>query len=717
MATPATQVKVACDRCGIVITASKLVVHQRGRKCAETTLVAGATVDAGEAAGAAAVAAPATTSRKSAKTPALVTVPSDLSSEFWACRNTLRRVGHSGIDAIENIVALLALRALDTRFPEMSNPPEFFGDLRHRHELGAGAAAISNRRATFSQLLKYPDHDVSGENKADMIRGAFAALQALPAAAPYGVYFGGSDASMTATFSCGDGAAASELLRRVGAGVVYDASADTVGRAIQSVTCDLASGKDFGQFFTPPAVVDIAMSRAVSTYAAGTGQRRLGRVFDPTCGSGAFLLRADAGGADAIAGVEFDQTMHRLAFTNLVVGCRALPLPAAIVCGDVLAWPQPDGPRFDTVLANPPFGITGIEPDKIREALNTAKSTGARVYPLDSSATGFFMQRIIAALEIGGRGVVVLPDGSELAKSDPGSVLFRAALCHALDILEVVALPVGTFENTKIPTTIIVFDKRRELADVITPAAGRTAAAILPGLAPATARIALSKLVVDAAGVAGTAPIDGVPEFVDIGAVAASGWVFSPGFYRAVGSPFDSAYPMVPLGEVAALLKGKSLSSAGFIPGDVPVVGGGRKPVGTHSVANTPPNATIVSADGYAGEVSRYPVPVFLTGHAFELRATDPRLDPGFLHVVAEMCSPTFCMLRTGLGPQHLEREKALAVQVPLPPLDVQQAIAAAVASADAEAAALQVRVHAIRADARALAKRQIEIGAELSKK
>lgn len=691
--------KIACERCSREIAPGRIAVHQKSSKCIPT---AGAQPAAG-------------TLASPAPTPA--PVAGDVRGFIWACRDDLRLVGISGMEALECIVAVIALRRFGEIFPEMANPPEFFGDLSRRFDLfGGGVEAIINRRATFTQLLTHPNDDGSKNNdgtpvgKAKMIRDAFVALKALPAAAAHGQFFAGDKVSMLATFPCEDDAAAGKLLRRIAAGIAYDPSADTIGRAIQSVTKDFAAdAKDLGQFFTPPPIIDVAMSRALAAYRDGAvvlaadtaAARPLGRVLDPTCGSGTFLLRADAAGAAAIAGVELSKIVHRLALTNLVVGCRTAPPPAAIVCGDVLTKPlpgenvtTPGSARFDTVLANPPYGIKGVKHDSLVAALGVA---GPRVYPLKTTATGFFIQRIVAALAIGGRGVVVLPNGNELSSSDPASVIFRKALCHALDVLEMISVPAGVFENTGIATIIIVFEKRHELADVVVRVGGRGTTTIAPGRVPATVRVALSRLVVGADGAASTVPVDSAPASVGLAELAAAGWALAPGAYRATPPPpIASAYPMVPLGEVAALLKGKSLSSREFAPGVVPVVGGGRKPVGTHSVANTPPNATIVSADGYAGEVSRYPVAVYLTGHAFELRATDPRIDPGFLHVVAEMCSPTFCMLRSGLGPQHLEHEKALAVEVPIPPIEIQRAIAAALDAANAEAAVFDAAADAL---------------------
>ena len=706
--------KIACERCSREIALGRIAVHQKSSKCIPT---AGAQPAAGT------LASPAPTP---APTPA--PVAGDVRGFIWACRDDLRLVGISGMEALECIVAVIALRRFGEIFPEMANPPEFFGDLSRRFDLfGGGVEAIINRRATFTQLLTHPNDDGSKNNdgtpvgKAKMIRDAFVALKALPAAAAHGQFFAGDKASMLATFPCEDDAAAGKLLRRIAAGIAYDPSADTIGRAIQSVTKDFAAdAKDLGQFFTPPPIIDVAMSRALAAYrdgavvmaadtaagaaTAATGAaagavaaRPLGRVLDPTCGSGTFLLRADAAGAAAIAGVELSKIVHRLALTNLVVGCRTPPPPAAIVCGDVLTKPlpgenvtTPGSARFDTVLANPPYGIKGVKHDSLVAALGAA---GPRVYPLKTTATGFFIQRIVAALAIGGRGVVVLPNGNELSKSDPASVIFRKALCHALDVLEIISVPAGVFENTGIATIILVFEKRHELADVVVRVGGRGTTTIALACEPATARVALSRLVVGADGAASTAPVDGAPAFVAAAELSAAGWALAPGAYRAAPPPpIASAYPMVRLGELITLVKG-SVQASKVVPGQFPVItmASGK----THSVATDDGTVLAIAVVSPVGRIYFHEgkcaiadilcrlVPISGTAAA--------RYDVRYLYHTLDMLSShirTHC--EKGLANKTLDKKLFDQVIIPLPPVELQRAIAAALDVADAEATTLE---------------------------
>jgi predicted RNA methylase len=732
--------KIACGRCNREIAPGRLVVHQKSAKCVPVgaTVAGGAQAAAGATVAGAEPAGAEPAGAEPAGAAVAVALPADVRGYIWACRDDLRLVGVTGMEALECIVAVIALRRFGELFPEMANPPEFFGDLSCRFDLfGGGVEAITNNRATFTQLLSHPNDDGTKNNdgtpvgKAKMIRDAFVALKALPAAAAHGQFFAGDKASMLATFPCEDDAAAGKLLHRIADGVAYDPSADTVGRAIQSVTKDFAAeAKDLGQFFTPPPIIDVAMTRALAAYrdgavtvtgaasaAGAVAARPLGRVLDPTCGSGTFLLRADAAGAAAIAGVELSKIIHRLALTNLVVGCRMPPPPAAVVCGDVLTKPlpgedaaAPGSARFDTVLANPPYGIRGVERDSLVAALGAA---GPRVYPLKTTATGFFLQRIVAALTIGGRGVVVLPNGKELSKADPASVIFRKALCHALDILEIIAVPAGMFENTATTTTVIlVFEKRHELADVVLRVGGRGTTTIAPDRAPATTRVALSRLTVGADGAASTAPVDGAPAFVGVAELAAAGWELAPGAYSAA-PPIASAYPMVPLGEIVTLVKG-SVQASKVVPGQFPVItmASGK----THSAATDDGAVLAIAVVSPVGRfyfhVGKCAIADILCRLVPVSESAAARYDVRYLyHVLDKMTLDIRSHCEKGAANKTLDKKKFGQIIIPLPPIELQRAIAAALYAADAEAASLYKRAADTRADARAAADAALAFG------
>jgi adenine-specific DNA-methyltransferase len=114
---------------------------------------------------------------------------------------------------------------------------------------------------------------------------------------------------------------------------------------------DVARRLALGQWFTPPAVADLALSLALPPGGRAVHERL--RVVDPACGDGAFLARAAArgigtGAGGAVCGIELDPAVAAAA-RGRVSGAR-------IVEDDLFALaPEALGAPFDAVVGNPPY--------------------------------------------------------------------------------------------------------------------------------------------------------------------------------------------------------------------------------------------------------------------------------------------------------------------------------------------------------------------------
>src|SRR5688500_20398650 len=100
---------------------------------------------------------------------------------------------------------------------------------------------------------------------------------------------------------------------------------------------DPARRLEIGQWFTPPAVADLALALALPR-----GRREV-RLLDPACGDGVFLARAAAAGVRDLTGVDLDPIAAGQA--------RAAAPGPAITCGDLFDL---EG-SFDVVVGNPPY--------------------------------------------------------------------------------------------------------------------------------------------------------------------------------------------------------------------------------------------------------------------------------------------------------------------------------------------------------------------------
>ena len=117
-------------------------------------------------------------------------------------------------------------------------------------------------------------------------------------------------------------------------------------------------------------------------------------LFDPCCGSGAFLLAAEGAGPDQLAGMDLDPTAVMIARINLLCHFPRQEFVPRITCGDYLAAPPEVIP--DYLITNPPWG---------------AMTSGIRLAEFNSRETfSCFLVQAYRQLKAGGVLRFLLPD-------------------------------------------------------------------------------------------------------------------------------------------------------------------------------------------------------------------------------------------------------------------------------------------------------------------
>lgn len=141
-------------------------------------------------------------------------------------------------------------------------------------------------------------------------------------------------------------------------GNVKDHEIDAFGDAYEYLMTMYASnaGKSGGEFFTPADVSELL------TRLGTVGKTEVNKVYDPACGSGSLLLKAEKIlGKDAIRngffGQEINITTYNLCRINMFlhdVGFDKFD----IACEDTLTAPQHwDAEPFELIVSNPPYSI------------------------------------------------------------------------------------------------------------------------------------------------------------------------------------------------------------------------------------------------------------------------------------------------------------------------------------------------------------------------
>jgi type I restriction enzyme M protein len=216
------------------------------------------------------------------------------------------------------------------------------------------------------------------------------------------------------------------------------------------------SGKSKGQFYTPSEVSQI-LAKVVGI-TKDTSQDAT--VYDPTCGSGSLLLKAnnEAPRGLSIFGQEMDNATSALARMNMILHNNAT---AKIVKGNTLSSPEWKDSNdtlktFDFAVANPPFSnknwTSGLNP---KQDMYKRFTWGI---PPEKNGDYTFLLHIITSLKSTGKGAVILPHGVLFRGNAEANI--RENLINQGYIKGIIGLPANLFYGTGIPACIIVIDKQ-----------------------------------------------------------------------------------------------------------------------------------------------------------------------------------------------------------------------------------------------------------------
>jgi type I restriction enzyme M protein len=212
-------------------------------------------------------------------------------------------------------------------------------------------------------------------------------------------------------------------------------------------------GNDLGEYFTPRHIVKLAVDLVDPLFNE--------TVYDPTCGTGGFLIQAFRHikakvkntpdnirvlKNETIFGSELTATAKVAKMNMIIIGDGH----NNIFQRDSLAHPQRE--RFDVVLANYPFsqttdygGLYGFETD---------------------NANPVFLQHIIDALKRDGRAGVIVPEGVLFDETAP-FVKVRKSLLETCELEAVISLHEYVFRPyTGQPTSLLILKKGKPTKSV-----------------------------------------------------------------------------------------------------------------------------------------------------------------------------------------------------------------------------------------------------------
>lgn len=129
------------------------------------------------------------------------------------------------------------------------------------------------------------------------------------------------------------------------------------------------------------------------------------------------------------------------------------------------------------------------------------------------------------------------------------------------------------------------------------------------------------------------------------------------------------------LGDVATLERGTSITKKDVVPGDVPVVAGGRKPAYFHNTGNRDGKTIVVAGSGaYAGYVSWWEQPIFVSD-AFSIKTDERELGMRYCFHWLASIQDILHRSKRGGGVPHVYPRDVAKLKIPVPPLEIQREI------------------------------------------
>jgi type I restriction enzyme M protein len=214
-----------------------------------------------------------------------------------------------------------------------------------------------------------------------------------------------------------------------------------------------------GEFYTPGSIVKLIVE-IIEPYH--------GRIFDPACGSGGMFVhsanfvrrhRKAPSSEISVFGMEKTAETLRLAKLNLAIhGLSGDIREGNTYYEDLHKSCDKQGGRFDFVMANPPFNVSGVDKERLKDDPRFP-------FGLPSTDNGNYLwiQIFYSALNANGRAGFVIANSAADARSSEQEIRKRMILDRAVDI--VVAVGPNFFYTVTLPCTLWFLDRGKKKTD------------------------------------------------------------------------------------------------------------------------------------------------------------------------------------------------------------------------------------------------------------
>ncbi len=237
---------------------------------------------------------------------------------------------------------------------------------------------------------------------------------------------------------------------------------DAFGDAYEYLMAMYASnaGKSGGEFFTPSEVSELL------TRLGTVGKKKINKVYDPACGSGSLLLKAEKIlGKNAVTngffGQEINITTYNLCRINMFLHDIGFD-KFDIECEDTLTNPQHwDYEPFELIVSNPPYSIKW-EGDDNPLLINDPRFSPAGILAPKKNADFAFIMHSLSWLAPNGVAAIVCFPAILSRSNNKAEPKIREYLIENNFIDCIIQLPANLFFGTPIDTCILVLKKGKK---------------------------------------------------------------------------------------------------------------------------------------------------------------------------------------------------------------------------------------------------------------
>lgn len=242
-------------------------------------------------------------------------------------------------------------------------------------------------------------------------------------------------------------------------GDVKNHDIDAFGDAYEYLMTMYASnaGKSGGEFFTPADVSELL------TRLGTVGKTEVNKVYDPACGSGSLLLKAEKvlghnSVRNGFFGQEINITTYNLCRINMFLHDVGFD-KFNIACEDTLISPQHwDDEPFELIVSNPPYSIKWAG-DSNPLLINDPRYSPAGVLAPKGTADFAFIMHSLSWLAANGTAAIVCFPG--IMYRGGAEQKIRKYLIDNNYVECVIQLPSNLFFGTSIATCIMVLKKNK----------------------------------------------------------------------------------------------------------------------------------------------------------------------------------------------------------------------------------------------------------------